>query len=292
MMDPPELLTSRTASSLLQPQNNGVFRSAEDKHAWARVWSPGIRAMFPGSVLDELYDCPLMRTFDMRSGSYPGKDRRMLARAPRLRLDNEQVRIEALTMHVDHRVRKATPCISFTKSPEKLRNLAELRNTRHRGDQRIVVIDPRLRINLGLPVLSYREEAAYYNIKARYSLDYLQDHYLCLWEVTPDEVVGTWSWSDLRGTERWYQDIIVPALQQHRLNQAQSINNGHQINDDDHDTDTDHEEDTSDTSDDTDSNDFANHITTSDSETEACDDQQTGQLIRMYGDLSISWRQS
>lgn len=244
--------------------------------------------MFPGSDLDQLYDCSLMRTYDMYSGSCPKEDRRMLARAPRMRLDNEEIRYKALSTHTNHRERQATPFISFTRSPVKLRNLANFRSSRpNRGGQRIVVIDPRIRMNLGLPVLSYREEAARYNIQPSYSSDYWQDHYLCLWEVTPEEVVGTWSWEDLRNKENWYQDIIVPALQQHRMNPGLGIIAGNHTDEND-DTDPDNKENTSDTSDDTDSDGSANNTASSNSGKEDCDDNHTGQLIKMYGDLSFS----
>ncbi|RMY42882.1 hypothetical protein D0865_11653 [Hortaea werneckii] len=57
---------------------------------------------------------------------------------------------------------------------------------------------------------------AYYQVNAPYKRDYWQHHYLCLWEVTPAEVVGIWEWDDLRRSTNWYEDVIMPAVNRHR----------------------------------------------------------------------------
>ncbi|QIW98026.1 hypothetical protein AMS68_003544 [Peltaster fructicola] len=142
-------------------------------------------------------------------------------RAPRMRLDKEITRKETLNTHADHGDWTDTPYISFTKSPTALQELADYRGTRNRGNQEIVVVDPRTRFELGLPILNYSEEMAYYDVETRYTRDYWKDHYLCLWEVTPEEVVGVWDWDTLRVDDNWYMEHILPAVQQYRQRRAQ-----------------------------------------------------------------------
>nr|KMM71105.1 hypothetical protein CPAG_07412 [Coccidioides posadasii RMSCC 3488] len=43
----------------------------------------------------------------------------------------------------------------------------------------------------------------------------LLDEYLCLWEITPEEVVQHWNWDELCENPRWYEDEIQPAFNQH-----------------------------------------------------------------------------
>ncbi|CAG8428025.1 unnamed protein product [Penicillium salamii] len=60
-------------------------------------------------------------------------------------------------------------------------------------------------------------ELRYYEVEDPYrkGYSYYKDQYLCLWEVTPDEVVGHWDWDDLIENVGWYDDEIVPALKEH-----------------------------------------------------------------------------
>ncbi|KAJ5455615.1 uncharacterized protein N7458_003879 [Penicillium daleae] len=39
--------------------------------------------------------------------------------------------------------------------------------------------------------------------------------YLCLWEVTPDEVVGHWDWEDLVDDPDWFGNVVMPAFVEH-----------------------------------------------------------------------------
>jgi hypothetical protein len=79
-----------------------------------------------------------------------------------------------------------------------------------------VVIDPRTRIELGLPILHCGVEMDHYQVKAPYKRDYWQNHYLYLWEVTPAEVVNIWEWDELQRSTNWSEDIIIPAVSRHR----------------------------------------------------------------------------
>ncbi|KAK4905603.1 hypothetical protein LTR49_025114 [Elasticomyces elasticus] len=57
---------------------------------------------------------------------------------------------------------------------------------------------------------------AHYQVKVPYGKDYWRNHFLCLWEVTPAEVVGIWDWDDVRKSPNWYVDVVIPAINQHR----------------------------------------------------------------------------
>ena len=47
------------------------------------------------------------------------------------------------------------------------------------------------------------------------SNEYYKNHYICLWEVTEEEVIGKWKWDDLLKTDRWYERVILPAFKEH-----------------------------------------------------------------------------
>lgn len=152
------------------------------------------------------------------SGSHPNDHGRMLARDPRLPLAEDDVRAETLSKHANHRTREDTPYISFTNSPQNLQDLANCRaNNKSRGDQWIVVVDPRSRFELRLPKMRYSEEMTHCSIERPYGRDYWSNHYLCVWEVTPEEVVAVWRWEDLSINPSWYEEIIVPTVVQSRF---------------------------------------------------------------------------
>lgn len=164
-MDTPQL-TREIANSLLQPEERSVFIPAEQQRMWSRKWIPSQRHLSRDPVLEQLWGRPLMRSYDAISGSEPCPEtHRMLARGPRMRLDTKEKRIKTLKTHTDHRIWEDTPYISFSNCPRALEKLADLRTTRPgRGPQRIVVIDPRVRIELGLPILHCGEELKYYQV--------------------------------------------------------------------------------------------------------------------------------
>lgn len=287
-------LTRHTAKSLLCSAQLSVFENtAEDDRTWLRAWDPILRALVPGSVLDQLWDSVLLRTFDAMSGSQPDTQHRMLARAARMALHTAKARRDTLETHADHRIWEDTPYISFTKYSDALQSLAESRMNRNRGDQHVIIVDPRIRLEIGLPVLHYKEEMAYYEIQSRYEYDYWDGHYLCLWEVTPEEVVGVWEWNDLRSEPNWYEEIIMPAVEEHReeRDRRKAEDFPHQ---------PDHSEvedgsgynidnkarlDNPDTFDDTD--DDAHWSESDDSYERVCNENWTGELMKMYEDLRL-----
>ncbi|KAF7717832.1 Uncharacterized protein PECH_000078 [Penicillium ucsense] len=60
-------------------------------------------------------------------------------------------------------------------------------------------------------------ELKYYKVQdpCRGAYSYYKDEYLCLWEVTPDEVVAHWDWDVLIENDHWYEDDILPAFKEH-----------------------------------------------------------------------------
>jgi hypothetical protein len=147
----------------------------------------------------------------------------MLARLPRGELATSEARKTSLELHANQQNQEPTPYISFTISPRAAVELANKRiNEYNRGDQNLVVIDPGYRLKNGLPVLDMAKEAECYGVKSPYREDYFTDHYLCLWEVTPAEVVGTYSWDRLVEDEDWYEKTVMPAFERHRTAQRKA----------------------------------------------------------------------
>ncbi|KAL3468095.1 hypothetical protein BJX64DRAFT_246868 [Aspergillus heterothallicus] len=140
----------------------------------------------------------------------------MLARLPRGRLDTSRARKTFLATHADHGIWEPTPFISFTQSPRELKENVNWRKKK-RGNQTITVVNPNVRIAKGLPVLNMVDEMRHYGVPDPYgrAKEYYKNHYICLWEVTEEEVVGNWEWDDLVKTDRWYEQVILPAFKEH-----------------------------------------------------------------------------
>lgn len=182
------LLTQAIVSSLLYSRPEWE----EITHPWGSSFSanPGL---------------PLLRTWDGVSGSQPSESGRMLARLPRGRLDTSRARKIFLATHADHGIWEPTPFISFTQSPQELKENVNWRKKK-RGSQTITVVNSNVRIAKGLPVLNMADEMRHYGVPDPYGRanEYYKNHYICLWEVTEEEDVGNWEWDDLVKTDRWY----------------------------------------------------------------------------------------
>jgi hypothetical protein len=159
-------------------------------------------------------DRPLLRIWDINSGSQPDKNNRMLSRLRNKSLDTEQARKDSLAIHLDHRVWTPTPYISFTISASAIEDLAMWRMSRRRGHQTLTVIDPAARLRTGLPILDVAAEMKYYCIPDPYKKgsQYYVNHYVCLWEVTGEEVVDHYDWEELAKTTNWYDKIVMPTF--------------------------------------------------------------------------------
>jgi hypothetical protein len=170
------------------------------------------------------FNLPLLRIWDPYSGSIPDKQNRMSSRAPNRRLDTIDSRKISLATHINHSSWTPTPYISFTSSPVAVEKLAEQRRPR-RGPQTLTVIDPNIRLRNGLPILDFAAEMEHYNISNPYgSRDrYCIDHYLCLWQVTENEIIGQWEWDELVVSGNWYQDIVMPAFRDFNWRSSQNV---------------------------------------------------------------------
>lgn len=170
-----------------------------------------------GSVFSAKPNLPLLRTWDEFSGSQPSETGRMLARSPRERLNTLKARKTFLFIHPNHRRWEPTPFISFTQSPQQLEDIANEREERRNRFQTITVINPNVRIQKGLPMLNMETEMGHYGVPDPYcqANEYYKDHHICLWEVTEEELVGNWDWCSLVESDRWYEQIILPAFRAH-----------------------------------------------------------------------------
>ena len=195
-------LTRQKVSQLLGADIiNPFIRSEEQRHPWSLNESQQL-------------DCPLLRIWDYFSGSQPDDNGRMLSRLQDEPLITEQARKTSLAIHLDHRNWTPTPYISFTTSASATEDLSRLRTWRRRGAQTLTVIDPAVRLRKGLPILDVPAEMQHYCIPDPYNRGskYYVDHYVCLWEVTEEEIVGHYEWEELVRTANWYEEVILPAF--------------------------------------------------------------------------------
>ncbi|KAL4788503.1 hypothetical protein BJX76DRAFT_353256 [Aspergillus varians] len=170
------------------------------------------------STLSPTLDTPFMRLWDGVSGSPLLKNDRMFARLRRQSLDTREDRVEYLKIHADYQRWEPTPFISFTDSEVTIEELANKRpKSQKRGPHTLTVINPNVRHHLGLPILQMKTELLHYRVPDPYGRGYAlyKREYLCLYEVTPQEVVGKWDWDDLLHEKNWYQAIILPAFTEH-----------------------------------------------------------------------------
>ena len=132
---------------------------------------------------------------------------------------------------------------------------------------------------------------AYYKVQSRYGRDYWHCHYLCLWEVTPEEVVGIWSWDDLRNERNWFEEIVMPTIIAHGESQESRrvADNDAPVAEDNGGGDIDRLSD-SDGSDDTEDDDTERNgrlSESNDSDERVLNENWTWQLMKMYEDLRL-----
>jgi hypothetical protein len=222
-------LDHSTTRILLRPSEQDYIQAEDYKHSWLAHLSQNREGHLVNSFAElsithsNIPAKPLLRVYDTFSGSIPdhSSKNRMLARLPRAELATHDARKTSLAIHADNGNWTDTPYISFTSRPGAASDLAEFRRLKRpkRGDQYLVAIDPRHRLRRGLPILDMKQEMEAYGVDNPYGYDYYTDHYVCLWEVTPGEIIRIWSWNDLRKDEDWYENIVVPAFQRHGTTQ-------------------------------------------------------------------------
>jgi hypothetical protein len=185
-------LTRRKVAQLLGPDTINPFVPPEEqRHPWSV------------DRTQEL-EYPLLRIWDMKSGSQPNKENRMLSRWPDQPLNTEQARKNSLATHLNHKLWQPTPYISFTRSASAIEDLAAWRSVK-RGDQTLTTINPATRLRIGLPILDVVKEMDHYDIPDPYDKGskYYINHYVCLWEVTEEEIIGHYDWQELSKTTNW-----------------------------------------------------------------------------------------
>lgn len=161
------------------------------------------------------FSTPLLRIWDKNSGSKLDSITRLQARLPRCQIGSQEERMKRLAIHANWNKREPTPFISFASSIQALQRIISKRNKW--TERKLTVINPNVRIAKGLPVLEMKAEMKHYKVQDPYdrSYRYYEDEYLCLWEVSPDEVVGRWNWDILTTHPHWYKDIILMAFREH-----------------------------------------------------------------------------
>ena len=178
-------------------------------------------------------DRPLMRIRDCHTDYRPDEAdlkseenlNNINARNSGARLDTKELRNTALKNHTDYQNRIHTPFLSFTDCPSRIRYLANMRFERPnkygytRGSQILTLINPKIRLEKGLPILNAKEELQRYNVGDFYNkdYDYNKDEYLCLWGITEDEIVSHYNWEELRKDPKWYQNTVMRDFKAHRV---------------------------------------------------------------------------
>jgi hypothetical protein len=192
--------TRRKVSRLLGADIINPFISSEEqRHSWSV------------KIFQKL-DRPLLRIWDSWSGSQPDGHNR--CRNHLISFLTQSKLVNTLTIHLDNKKWLPTAYISFTTSASAIKDLATSRIDRRRGVQTLTVINPAARLSNGLPLLNVAAEMEYYRIPDPYNSGsrYYIDHYVCLWEVTEEEIVDHYKWEELAKTTNWYEDVIMPAF--------------------------------------------------------------------------------
>ena len=207
-MAEPTCFDRRQCLSLLRPPAFHRLRHIEQD---SRSWTP---TPFPFRPVD---DCPLMRIRDVFTGDQPDAETgSMKSRSPRARLDTKEARRKSLVIHGDYEKWLPTSYLSFTISPSEVEIRGDQRLLR-RGTQTLTIVNPNVRRQKGLPFINMEEEMEYYGVSDPYHRNnqYYHNEYLCLWEVTKEEVVGHYSWQDLRANRSWYHTVVLQDFKRH-----------------------------------------------------------------------------
>ncbi|KAM0355995.1 hypothetical protein ACHAPU_000387 [Fusarium lateritium] len=212
--------TSPTVSARLNPPRETIMVFEPEKPT--NSWSPVVQDLWGKSL-----NSPLLRTWDSFSGSQPdAQTGDMYARDRDMPLRTFRSRRSSLQTHITYNSwGNNTPYISFTSSSLALEDMVNSRMYKsHRGKQTITVIDPTVRLAAGWPVVCFGDESRYYDVKIPYtniSREELDNHYICLWRVEAEEIVGHWDWDELSRDPDWYHSVIVPELIEFRRRRQQ-----------------------------------------------------------------------
>lgn len=164
------------------------------------------------------FNRPLFVVWDHSIWTPPGEDGSMRATGDRERLDTRESRMNILANHVNKKIGYPTPIISFTISAIEVQDFAHARLwEKGRGSPIVTVINPNTRLKKGLPTLRLLDEMTAYGVPPPpwKKSEFYKHQYICLWEITKEEIVGHWKWEDLGRHFTWYQHIIMNAFRQH-----------------------------------------------------------------------------
>ncbi|KAI8408563.1 hypothetical protein FOFC_11508 [Fusarium oxysporum] len=162
--------------------------SIDNLESSGHSWSPVAQAVWKHPV-----DKPLLRTWDDLSGSQPDGSGDMSARASDIPLTTFEARRSSHQTHIIHRNWTPTPYISFTSSPETLKNLAS----------QLQKVSPQKKASD-----SYcSRSCTHWELKA---------HHLCLWTVKAEEVAQHYDWDKLFSDPNWYHNIVRPDIKRFR----------------------------------------------------------------------------
>jgi hypothetical protein len=102
--------------------------------------------------------------------------------------------------------------------------MAEWRQIKKRGRQILTVIDPNIRLRNSLPILDIAAEKKHYELRNPYGKQdqYCEDHYICLWQVTKEEIIFQEDWDDIVETENWFEAKIMPFFRESLKGSVQS----------------------------------------------------------------------
>ncbi|KAE8354305.1 hypothetical protein BDV28DRAFT_147240 [Aspergillus coremiiformis] len=196
---------------------SGLSRNRSQRHSISLTYTEEeLRPWYQRPPLN--LNQPLLRTWDFYSASKPNSANCICPTSACQPLDTFEARAASLTTHANPSTWFATPFISFTTSPEVARKYAD-RRAPTRGLQKLTVINPGARVAHGRHILDMASEMQHYGVRDPFCKFYecYRDEYLCLWEVTADEIVGHWDWTDLIQMTDWYTEIILPAFQIHNM---------------------------------------------------------------------------
>lgn len=182
----------------------------------------------PWSGQAPVVDKPLLRLWDESSRNKPDKDNCLVSSRPQGYLHSYKARQKALVNLITASdsiygsYTDGTPFIAFQANDSEVSITARSRRRgRCEDDLYLTVINPNIRAANGLPTLNLLEEMKYYRA-SRKSWDGPPDpsisyggHFICPWQVTAAEVIGTWMWDNLCQDENWYKNIVNPAFLEH-----------------------------------------------------------------------------
>jgi hypothetical protein len=186
------------------------------------IQKPECRLLAADRKAAYLWDKPLLFWYSYSYPHQPRKGGRMFAGNPTVRLASFDLRAQSLYLHLRGSLTQS-PYLQVCTNPEYVAKDITRYLTSGICSPRVVLIDPRPRLRAGLPIIHYDSELGRYSTRMPADVSQLReragispDHYLCLWEITKEEIVHEWEWTDLSQSWHWYENTVEPALRKHQ----------------------------------------------------------------------------